>query len=76
MSTKKLNQPLCLKKDVKAYYDQYAEQMKNKTKAPDFKDVKSQIKKQLESQEKQKEVQKEIDQLKKSAKLMYQFNHY
>ncbi|WP_322536177.1 SurA N-terminal domain-containing protein [Bacillus altitudinis] len=55
-------------KDVKAYYDQYAEQMK-KQKAPDFKDVKSQIKKQLESQEKQKEVQKEIDQLKKSAKI-------
>lgn len=55
-------------KDVKAYYDQYADQMK-KQKAPDFKDVKSQIKKQLESQEKQKEVQKEIDQLKKAAKI-------
>ncbi|MEI4791080.1 SurA N-terminal domain-containing protein [Bacillus sp. FJAT-53060] len=57
-------------KDVKAYYDQYAEQIKKqKQKAPEYKDVKSQIKKQLESQEKQKEIQKEIEKLKKSAKI-------
>ncbi|MDM5296798.1 SurA N-terminal domain-containing protein [Bacillus pumilus] len=56
--------------DVKAYYDQYAEQMKKqKQKAPAYKDIKSQIKKQLESQEKQKEVQKEIESLKKSANI-------
>lgn len=57
-------------KDVKAYYDQYADEMKKqKQKAPEYKEVKSQIKKQLESQEKQKEVQKEIEKLKKSAKI-------
>ncbi len=57
-------------KDVKSYYDQYADEMKKqKQKAPEYKEVKSQIKKQLESQEKQKEVQKEIEKLKKSAKI-------
>ncbi len=57
-------------KDVKAYYDQYTDEMKKqKQKAPEYKEVKSQIKKQLESQEKQKEVQKEIEKLKKSAKI-------
>lgn len=48
-------------KDVKAYYDKYADEMKKqKQKAPEYKEVKSQIKKQLESQEKQKEVQKKL----------------
>ncbi|MGE6631855.1 SurA N-terminal domain-containing protein [Bacillus sp. NPDC077027] len=57
-------------KDIKAYYDQYAEQAKSqKQKVPAYKDIKSQIKKQLESQEKQKQVQKEIKKLKKNAKI-------
>ncbi|MFS0656889.1 SurA N-terminal domain-containing protein [Bacillus sp. 179-C3.3 HS] len=67
---KEIKAPSVSEQDVKAYYDQYADQMKKqKQKAPDYKDIKSQIKKQLELQEKQQFIQTEIEKLKKSAKI-------